>query len=904
MKCMLRNILIFFLLSPAISLAQTGISTWASIGSNGKLQYTADSRGNRIPDFSMVGYRHGEAALPVVPVVKTISPVSGDNLAHIQAAINEVAARTPDANGYRGTLLLESGTYNISNTLNISASGVVLRGTGTSSTQTKLVATRTAQHTLINVKGSGGPSEVSGTRVSITNTYVPTGATSFTVSSAAGYAVGDRIRVLKMPNQAWIDLLGMAPFGWTPSGYNMSYLRVIKAIAGNTVTIDAPIVDPIDQQYGSGYIYKYNWTGKIQESGVEDMRIESTYAAEDDENHGWTAINLGNIENGWVKNVDAYYFGYSCVSVTGGAYKVTILDCKMLDPKSQTTGGRKYSFMIDGSELVLFKDCFTRGGRHDYVSGSTVSGPNVFYNCTSEQQKADNGPHHRWSTGILFDNITGNGELNIQNREASGSGHGWAGAQCVFWNCVGSKFVHQKPPQHLNWAIGCKGNVTDNGTWHDGDPGIWESTGNHVIPQSLYAQQLADRLGAPSCVPATASADDGNVAANVLDNNLSTRWSASGDGQWIQFCLANSASVTGVDIAFYSGNTRTSTFDVLIGADGNNWTNAATGLVSSGTSLNLETFNFSAVTGKYVRIVGHGNSANLWNSYTEVKIRIATGSTQVTLSPIHDAYVRNGTNATVTHGITDSTTLLTKLNSNPAAGNDRQAYLKFDLSSVSGTVTAAKLRVYGSLADNRSANIPIGLYKVSNLTWLESTLTWNNKPATGSPLLDSAIVTDSIPRYYDWDFGAYVQAELAAGRTSISLAMLAHIATAPVIAWNSSEAATNKPELVLTVQTTGTARKAQQEAVVLKPEKPVPGLLTFPNPFYEELQVKFELKEEGRTVLRVYDLSGKVVATLIDARLAAGNHSVRFNGKAWPKGLYMLHLQHNGKKITAKVAKQ
>ncbi len=71
-----------------------------------------------------------------------------------------------------------------------------------------------------------------------------------------------------------------------------------------------------------------------------------------------------------------------------------------------------------------------------------------------------------------------------------------------------------------------------------------------------------------SCTPVTASADDGNVPANVLDNDLNTRWSASGDGQWIQLCLNDTFTITGVQIAFYSGNTRTSTFDVLVGNDG------------------------------------------------------------------------------------------------------------------------------------------------------------------------------------------------------------------------------------------------------------------------------------------------------------------------------------------------
>jgi hypothetical protein len=132
-----------------------------------------------------------------------------------------------------------------------------------------------------------------------------------------------------------------------------------------------------------------------------------------------------------------------------------------------------------------------------------------------------------------------------------------------------------------------------------------------------------------SCLPVVASADDGNVASNVLDNDYSTRWSANGDGQWIQFCLGSSSTVSGVQIAFYNGNTRSSKFDILTGTDGQNWTTAASGLQSSGTTTNLETFTFSGRTAKYVRIVGHGNSVNTWNSYTEVRIQSTSSAAMV-----------------------------------------------------------------------------------------------------------------------------------------------------------------------------------------------------------------------------------------------------------------------------------
>jgi hypothetical protein len=394
------------------------------------------------------------------------------------------------------------------------------------------------------------------------------------------------------------------------------------------------------------------------------------------------------------------------------------------------------------------------------------------------------------------------------------------------------------------------------------------------------------------------------VAANVLDNNLNTRWSASGDGQWIQFCLTDTLSVTGVQIAFYNGNVRSSTFDVLVGNDGANWTTASAGRVSSGSSLNLETFTFAARSGKYVRIVGHGNSVNLWNSYTEVKIQTgSSGGQQITLAPQHDAYVRNGTYATITHGTTDPAILITKLNSNPATGNDRHTYIRFDASSVSGTVSSAVLRIYGKLDDNRNTNIPVNVHAVSNTTWTESAITWNNKPATGASL-GSATVTDSIARYYTWDITAYVQSEKAAGRNILSLALLSTIATNPRIVWNSKETGSNPPQLVIT--TTQTLRTGTQQTLTVGEEQAAQKVAfsSFPNPFHESNTIQFYLDKPGLTNLAVYDMAGKQVAVLVNGHLPAGQHRFVFKPVGTATGIYTVRLMHDRKVITQKLVRE
>lgn len=123
-----------------------------------------------------------------------------------------------------------------------------------------------------------------------------------------------------------------------------------------------------------------------------------------------------------------------------------------------------------------------------------------------------------------------------------------------------------------------------------------------------------------------ASGDDGNVAANVLDGSLSTRWSASGD-QWIRFDLGSPQMVGLVKIAFYNGDTRQSFFDVQTSQDGTNYTTVLSNVESSGTSLNLESFPFGAKLARYLRIFGRGNSTNPFNSYTEVEVYQIGGPT-------------------------------------------------------------------------------------------------------------------------------------------------------------------------------------------------------------------------------------------------------------------------------------
>jgi hypothetical protein len=135
---------------------------------------------------------------------------------------------------------------------------------------------------------------------------------------------------------------------------------------------------------------------------------------------------------------------------------------------------------------------------------------------------------------------------------------------------------------------------------------------------------------------------------------------------------------------------------------------------------------------------------------------------------------------------------------------NRNAYLKFDLSSVS-SVSTAKLRLYGKLDNTVTKNIPIEVFGVSSTTWGESTITWNNKPATGTTAIGRFTVIDTTARYYEVDISGYVKSQRAAGKTVIAIALKSPQFATPLAVFNSDENAANKPQLVVTTPVTTTA---------------------------------------------------------------------------------------------------
>lgn len=75
----------------------------------------------------------------------------------------------------------------------------------------------------------------------------------------------------------------------------------------------------------------------------------------------------------------------------------------------------------------------------------------------------------------------------------------------------------------------------------------------------------------------------------------------------------------------------------------------------------------------------------------------------------------------------------------------------------------------------------------------------------------------------------------------------------------------------------------------------------YPNPFNPTTKINFELKESGFTSLKIYDMLGNEVATLVNNELTSGSYSINFNAANLASGTYVYQLNVNSTRITNKM---
>jgi hypothetical protein len=75
----------------------------------------------------------------------------------------------------------------------------------------------------------------------------------------------------------------------------------------------------------------------------------------------------------------------------------------------------------------------------------------------------------------------------------------------------------------------------------------------------------------------------------------------------------------------------------------------------------------------------------------------------------------------------------------------------------------------------------------------------------------------------------------------------------------------------------------------------------FPNPFNPSTRIQFELASSGMTTLKVYDLMGREVSTLVDKMMEAGSYTATFDAARLPSGTYVYVLTSGAQRLSGKM---
>jgi hypothetical protein len=474
---------------------------WVSLSARGKLVYDTTVTGDKIMDFSYAGYKGGGVKIPQVPVKISLQPLAGDNSAAIQAALDQVGA-LPLVNGWRGTVLLAPGNWSCDKTITIQNSGVVLAGSGNKENGTVLQLTG-APHVGVVIKGK--PVYVTqGPTVTITDAYVPAGAMQLHIHQPAAFHAGDTIRISKPVTPQWVKLMGMDDL--VRDGKSQTWIngelttdRIVQAVKGNTLLLDVPLTDSYDATYTSPQgttINKISSSGNIHDCGISNFRMISPTQTGTISDRHHQAFFISGVTDAWATDIDIYNT-INSVSVTGT--RVT-LDRINIYHDTVTVGAAKPADINASGPQLLVRRCYIKGSNVFYIAtGAKVTGPIVVMDC-----KFEGGgwiqPHQRWATGMLVEHceVPGGG-IEFMNRGEMGTGHGWAIGWAVAWNCSAKSLLNQQPPGAMNWMIGCTGERRQEGRPFERvgvlPEGVYVSHGTPVLPNSLYLQQLEERLG-------------------------------------------------------------------------------------------------------------------------------------------------------------------------------------------------------------------------------------------------------------------------------------------------------------------------------------------------------------------------------------------------------------------------
>lgn len=277
-----------------------------------------------------------------------------------------------------------------------------------------------------------------------------------------------------------------------------------------------------------------------------------------------------------------------------------------------------------------------------------------------------------------------------------------------------------------------------------------------------------------------------------------------------------------------------------------------------------------------------GNATQTFATPTNDVTYTANFNAAMIVNAVADAYVNAGKNANTNFGA--ATTLFNQANA--SANKSYETFLRFDISAISANISSAILRLNGRLNNLQTPAITVEAHDVTNTSWLENTITWNNKPAAQAAILATAIVNNTSNQYYEWNITQHIVNLRNAGINAVTIKLVNTNSSNNQIIFNSKEAAGNRPQLVVSDAGARQSFITQIESEVFET-----GANIYPNPAKGVLNIVNT--EPG--VIKLYDVSGR----LVKQQKVMERTFQQINISELRNGLYLLRIE-NAKGILSK----
>ncbi|MDQ1914703.1 glycosyl hydrolase family 28-related protein [Paenibacillus sp. GD4] len=218
-----------------------------------------------------------------------------------------------------------------------------------------------------------------------------------------------------------------------------------------------------------------------------------------------------------------------------------------------------------------------------------------------------------------------------------------------------------------------------------------------------------------------------------------------------------------------------------------------------------------AITFEVNRVGSINNDHTFWNPVIVFTPAPAVPSTYL-ITAAESVNTRGGSSGGTNHADTNQLLRVPVPSPDPAAGtefwvkarmvngspdlvNTRQGYVKIDLTQQYPHSTASRvtLSVYQSVY--LAKDVPVTVRGITDNTWSESTITWNNAPQEEGTVLDTEVVRAS--GWYSFDVTDYVNSRLGLGEKIVSFRLTDDSAQDLNVQFSSTRASQNKPYLEL-----------------------------------------------------------------------------------------------------------